>query len=175
MSFKRITPADLDTEDLLVSVDSLKNYIAHANLDARQLDELLGDLIEAARTDQIPGTSKDTVLTFVGRMNNSVSRLNPDYAQRANLPWNAWVKLTATEEQADDQFFRSVMCRNELAAIEETRAKGEAAWKKDAEKRWMESAKALLADIEERGKRSTWDNDEHLYARHGGLPAAIIS
>ena len=160
MIAKRVTLADLADEDILISADSLKSWIEACGLTPEQVVEQLTAWMDELVAMPARSVQPDTQLA---RGINLYVALRPhikDYLERS---------LSAEAFAEIDTEVRRRM------SVAELRFKGDALWQAEAEKRWFEAAKAQLAEIEELGNASAWSDDEHLYAKRGALPAAVIA
>jgi hypothetical protein len=161
MIAKRVSLEDLADNDVLISGDSLKSWIEACGLTPQDVVEQLKswlDELEAipARSVQ-PDTRKAWCLhtKLVRSINKFVAGMTHIHAYlKRNLSAEDFAEI-----DSDVRYRESVA---------ELRFKGNDLWRADAEKRWLESAKQILADIQDRAdladpERTTTGLDEYGY------------
>jgi hypothetical protein len=156
----RVSLADLADNDILISADSLRSWIASRDLTPQDVVDQLRSWLSELEAIPVRSVQPDTQLA---RAMNMIVVGTPHI--------HAYLKRTLSPADFAD-IDSDVRAR---CAIAETRCKGNDSWQFDAEKRWREAALALLADMDKRGAQSTWENDENLYMRRGALPAAFVA
>jgi citrate synthase len=164
----RVSLADLADEDILISGDSLKSWIEACGLTPQDVVEQLKSWLDELQA--IPARSAQPDTRKAWCLHTKLARsINKFVAGMPHIHAYLQRNLSAEDFAEIDS---DVRYRESVA---ELRFKNDATLKADLEKRWFESAKALLADLNERGARSAWDGDENLYMRRGALPAAFVS
>ena len=160
VNLKKISVEELEDGDLLLSVNSLMNFVELHKFDADQLKQLMCELLAAGQSGMLNDRSQTTVKQFIARYSNFVHEFAPQWAKEKQMP-RFDSKLTTEERAADVRFFKNVTLREKTA---EHRS-GDANWQADAEKRWLAAAKERLDEITRDLNKSTWTPDTPGYCR----------
>ena len=138
---KKISVEELEDDDVLVSVNSIMNFVAHNKLNADQLKDLMCELEAAARGGMLAERSMAPTWEFVVRYCVFANETFPELTRRNKLP-NFESKLTTEARAADVRFFKNVYDRSEPEHRSD-----DVNWQADAERRWQATAKERLDEI----------------------------
>ena len=152
VKLKKISLEQLEADDLLVSVNSLMNFVEHQNFDAEQLKQLMCELVVAGQGGMLNDRSQATAQEFMERYANFVHECAPEHAIRNKMPW---FEGRSKDLAADVRFFKNVSMRG----TPEHRS-DDPNWKADAEKRWKDAAQQRLAEITADLSRSVHTDDD---------------
>jgi hypothetical protein len=165
VQLKHVSVEDLEDDDILLSVNSLMNFVEVNNFNAEQLKQLMVELVAATEGGMLNGRSNATVEEFLLRYANAAHEFAPEAARDKGFP-RFESTLTAEQRAADVRFFKTVTLRGtepehrsgepgstHLATYQEN-INTDPDWQKNAEARWLAAAKERLDEVTRELNRS---------------------